>query len=266
MTTQDPTGGTLQSKWDGLSRVLLATIYPVNAQGYRDAGSTVAGPLSDGTLELSANWQSPFEQSGPESKIPSIMNMAQSGTLESYASTLLGRGGEDGAWRANLANEIAEVSRSAQGRSGMTKLNSTQLFTGAPPVRVPLTIHFRAFDDPAAEVEAPIAQLSKWVLARELAPSGTLVSAVESLKNGQGFLAALMPSKAPQMVGFTYGGHTMSPMVIESVSRPITVPRASDGAMLHVAVQVQLATLTALDQADWGLVRSGQPIRLFNNQ
>lgn len=67
------------------------------------------------------------------------------------------------------------------------------------------------------------------------------------------------------MVGLEYGKQTFSPMVIESMSMPLTVPRSSDGDPLNVAVQLVLATLTALDADDWSRSRQGQPIQLFNN-
>jgi hypothetical protein len=259
----------LSSKWGGLNPSLLATIYPVNQQGYQLPGEvSVVAPPTEGNIELSANWQSPFEQSGTENKAPVIMQMLQSGTLQSYSEVLLGKGSNEGGgngWQARLAQEISDFSREGQGRSGMTKLNSTQIFTGAGPIKIPLTLHFRAFDNPAAEVQAPLDQLARWTLARQLAPNGSLVSAIQNFTQGQGFLKTLLPSLAPQMVALRYGGYTFAPMVIESMSHPITAPRTADGAMLHVAVQVTLASLTALDQGDWTRARSGQPTQLFNN-
>lgn len=254
----------LGSKWGGLSKSLLATIFPVDSMGAMAPGAQVFAPPTEGNVELSANWQSPFENSGAESKIPAIAGMLQTGTLQSYAETLLGKGANDG-YAARLSQEITEFSRDAQGRSGMTKLNSTQVFTGAAPIKIPLTLHFRAFDDPRAEVQAPLDQLARWTLANQLAANGSLVSAVQAFTAGQGFLKALLPSRAPQLVGLQFGGYTFSPMVIESMSHPITVPRNSAGDMLHVVVQITLASLTALDQEDWSRARQGKPTQLFNN-
>ncbi len=254
----------LSSKWGGLNKSLLASIYPVSAQGTREPGPEVQSPLSEGNVELSANWQSPFENLGAESKIPAIAGMLQTGTLQSYAETLFGKGTDDG-YRARLAQEITEFSREAQGRSGMTKLNSTQVFTGAPPIKIPLTLHFRAFDNPASEVQAPIDQLSRWSLARQLAANGSLVQAIQNFTQGQGFLKSLLPSQAPQLVALRYGGQLFSPMVIESMGRPLTVPRTAKGEPLNVAVQIVLATLTALDAGDWTRSLQGRPIQLFNN-
>ena len=147
----------------------------------------------------------------------------------------------------------------------MTKLNSTQVFTGAGPVKIPLTIHFRAYDDPRAEVQAPIDQLSRWVLAQSLAETGPILNVLKGLSGSRSAVEALLPSKAPQLVGLKYGGYTFSPLIIESLSQPITVPRTSDGAPLHVQVQMTLSSLTALDSEDWTRARQGKPTKLFNN-
>jgi len=255
----------LSSKWGSLSKHLLATIYAVDPQGNQQAsGDSVVAPPTDGNLELTANWQSPFEQSGVESKAPALTQMLQTGVLQSYAEALLGKGSDTGT-TARLSQEVTTFSRDAQGRSGMTKLNSTQVFTGAAPIKIPLTLHFRAFDDPATEVQGPLDQLARWTLARQLAANGSIVSATQNFRQGQGFLKSLLPSEAPQMVGFRYGGYTFAPLVIESMSHPITVPRSFAGEALHVAVQLSLASLTALDQGDWTRSRNNQPTQLFNN-
>ncbi len=257
----------LSSDWTGLSKYLLATIFPVKADGTRDVGPDVVAPPTDGTMEATANWQSPFEQSGPESRAPAIMAMLQTGVLPSYAQGLskiqasnpiakLILGALQGA-----AEAATDLSKAAQGRSGMTKLNSTQIFSGAPPLKLPMTLHFRALKDPVAEVRAPVDQLWQWFLAQELAPNGAIVSALtaDSVKS------ALLPSVAPQMVGLRFGGFTLAPMVIESLSHPITVSRGIGGEALHMTVSIVLASLTALDQGDWRRAREGMPTRLFNN-
>lgn len=258
-------GAKLGSKWSGLNARLLADIFAVDGRG--DAvpgGAIVRAPFTDGNLEITANWQSPFEHSGAESRMPSITGMLQSGTLQSYAQDMPGVGSGDGI-ASRLAADVTNFSKDAQGRSGMTKMNSTQIFSGAAPIKIPLTLHFRAFDDPETEVQAPIDQLARWALARELAPNGAIVSAIEAFKGGQGYLKAMLPSLAPQMIGLRMAGYLFAPCVIESVSHSISGPRASDGSMLSVAVQVVLTTLTALDQADWQRARSGRPTKLFNN-
>jgi len=254
----------LTSKWDGLSRHLLATLFPVGPDGQAADGPHVVAPPTDSNIELTANWQSPFEHSGAEVRAPSLMAMLQNGTLQNYVEPFIGTGTDTGLV-SRLAQEVKDFSKSAQGRTGMTKMNSTQVFTGAAPIKIPVTLHFRAFRDPVSEVREPIDQLARWTLARQLAANGSIVAAIQAFKNGQGFLKALLPSEAPQMIGFAFNGYTFAPMVIESMSHPITVPRSSAGDPLHVAVQLVLASLTALDANDWTRAGRGQPIQLFNN-
>ncbi|MDO9092700.1 MAG: hypothetical protein Q7U99_08720 [Rubrivivax sp.] len=255
----------MSSKWGGLSKSLLVSIFPVNAQGRQEPGAEVQAPTTEGSIELTANWQSPFEQSGAESKIPAIMAMLQTGVLQSYAQPMLGKADDKGLV-ARLAQEVVDFSKDGAGRSGMTKLNSTQVFTGAAPIKIPLTLHFRAYDDPATEVQAPLDQLARWTLARKLAADGSIVTAIKSFNQGQGFLKSLLPSEAPQLIGLRIEGHTFAPLVIESMSRPITGPKAANGAPLNVAVQLQLSSLTALDADDWSRARRGEPTQLFNNR
>lgn len=255
----------LKSKWDGLSQHLLASLYPVDRRGnpLADEPSVVA-PITDANIEVAANWQSPFEQSGVENKAPFITALLQSGGAESLLQLVPARFREGDGAIANLSREVAEFSRAGENRSGMTKLNSTQIYSGSPPLKITLTMHFRAFDNPATEVQAPTDQIIRWALAAQLAPNGNLVSALSELGSGN-FLKALLPSEAPQPVAFRYGGQLFAPMVIESCTKPMTVPRTIDGEMLHVTMQLNLASLTSMDRGDWDRSRQSKPIKLFNN-
>jgi hypothetical protein len=257
------------SKWGVLNDALLATIYTVDARGQADPAAervTIRGPITDGNVEIVANWQSPFEQSGADTKAPFLTGLLQSGSVESFIPALLGAGYEgEASVVAELGRAARDASRQAQGRSAQTKLNSMMVFAGASPVKLPLTIYFRAFDDPQAEVQDCIDALAKLTLSRQLAQSGGLAEAIKALRSGGGFLKALLPSEAPQMVALKYGGYTLLPMVIESMTMPLTVPRDGRGRPLFVAVQLTLATLTALDRDDWTRARRGQSIKLFNN-
>lgn len=262
-------GPVLTSKWDGLNPSLLASVYAVDSGGRVLSGAaTVLAPFTEAQLEVSANWQSPFEQSGVENRLPALSALAQTGAIGSYTD-LFGKGGAEDSLAGRLRqtfNEFAESAQTAtQGRSGLTKLNSQQVFTGAMPVKLTATMLFRAFDNPASEVAAPVDQLIRWTLARELAQNGALAQAIENVAGGQGLLKAALPSLTPTMVAVRYGGVTLAPMVIESVSKAMTVPRYSDGSALQEQVQVVFGSLTALDETDWVRARRGAPIKLFNN-
>lgn len=265
----------LGSKWGSLNPKLLATIYPVERDGARGFGQAVVAPITDANIELTANWQSPFEGAGLGSKFPTLMALVQTAALENVGDAAKGTAGAisgDGIVGGLVKDVLKgaggglnEFSEKAQGRTGMTKLNSTQVFTGSPPVKIPLTLHFRAFDDPASEVQAPIDQLARWMLAQKLEKNGSLVALAKGLSAGN-FIEAFLPSVAPQMVALVYGGYLFSPMVIESMAHPITVPRSSKGEALHVSVSLMLATLTSLDALDWRRARNGQPTLMFNNK
>jgi hypothetical protein len=259
----------LSSKWGKLNPGLLATLYPVNRQGYAEpdaAGDMVSvqAPPVEGSLELTGNWQSAFEQSGAEAKAPTIMAMLQTGQLQSYVEVLLGKGNDE-TMTGRISLALTEISQSGAGRTGMTKLNSTQIFTGSAPVKISMTLAFRAFDDPASEVTQPVDQLCRWVLAKELAMNSSLAQGIQNFRDGQGVLKWLLPSVAPQLLALRFAGYTFSPMVLESVSRDLTGPRSAQGSSINSSVQITLASLTALDQGDWIRARQGEPARMFNN-
>lgn len=269
------TGPVLTSKWDGLSPSLLASVYAVDSGGAPIAGAPmVLAPFTEAQLEVSANWQSPFEQSGLDNRLPAISALAQTGALGSYIDMFGNNGGgEDtlvGRLVSSFNQSVSEFATTAaqatQGRSGLTKLNSQQVFTGAMPIKVTATMIFRAFDNPQTEVVAPVDQLIRWTLARELAQNAAAAQAFRNLADGQGLLKAALPSLTPTMVAIRYAGFTLSPMVIESVSKPLTVPRYRDGSALQEQVQVTFGSLTALDENDWIRARRGNPIKLFNNR
>lgn len=235
------------------------------------AGASVKSPLTEANIELTGNWQSAFENAGPESKAPTIMAMLQSGSLSSYLQAFFGRAdptSQNQGVLNGLLSQAENFAKSAQGRTGMSKLNSTQIFTGSAPVKIAGTLHFRAFDDPESEVRKPVDQLSQWALPKKLAASGSLVSLIESFKsanraNDFNLVQALLPSEAPQMLGLRYGGYTFSPLVLESVGRPLTVPMTKRGEPLSISIPFTLASLTALDAGDWGRARQGLPTKLF---
>ena len=252
----DKAGKILSSQWDGLSPHLIARFYPVkrmkggsgwgqgsasdnsDAEYVFDNGNEVHAPISDGSCEISLNWNSPFENAGPESKAPALAAMLQSGASSAILQAL-GQGD----------SSLAKFTEELNGRTGITKLNSTQIFTGMPPVKFPMTLHFRALRDAVAEVQQPIAQLEAWAVPQFLADDSMLSNFI---KNGakEGIIKSAFPSKSPQILGFRYGDMVLQPVVIESISRPITAPRTQDGVLAACSVQLQISTLHALDRRD----------------
>jgi len=248
----------LQSQWPGLSPHLLAEFYEV----YRkedgvwarvDEKTTVAAPLTEANLEATLNWQSPFEQTGADSKAPILLSMLQSGAFQPLIDALKLTGGSISQSIATAAaSSSTEFMRQFEGRSGMTKLNSTQVFTGMQPVKFSVTALFRAWRDPVAEVEKPVDQLWKWALPVDLAQESTILSRTANAAAGQqDALDILMPSKAPVRIGLRYKGRVYFPLVIESINYPMGGPTTVNGKLAECLVQMSLGSLTAWGRDDW---------------
>lgn len=239
-------------QWGGLSPHLLAAIYPCDSKGNVPAEGgdvEVKAPATEVQFESTLNWQSPFENSGPESKAPTIMALLQTGQIATVANALQAAAPEGafGDFMRDLSGKAESWARSLEGRTGITKLNSRQVFSGMPPIRITLQLHLRAVTDPVEEVIRPYEQLLKWAFPQKLAPNGIISEVISS---DEGLIRAMFPSLAPQMVGFRYGNNRFSPMVIESVANPLDGPMDSAGRPIYRNVQLTLATLEALDTND----------------
>jgi hypothetical protein len=253
-------GKILSSDWSGLNPLLLARIYEVrsNEDGtvspVADAPQVHAPIIWDTSIEYTLSWQSPFENNSPETKLPAITAMLQSGALQPFinqlASTLAGAGMESA---AKLVKGATPTVQDFQGRTGITRLNSTQVFTGMPPVKIPITLLFRAFFDAYTECEAPFAQLMQWALPGELSKNGVVMGLIE----GKRLLDVPMPSKAPALVALDYRGKVYAPLVIESIAEPITAPMATTGNSASMQVPITLCTLAAMDAPEMASIRRG---------
>lgn len=255
------------SKWDGLSPHLIASFYEVrktqDGSGWEPVPDKpiVKAPLTDSSLEMTLNWQSPFENSGPESKAPALLAMLQSGALQPVVDAVLGNKKEGAADPdANAAQQKSnEFLKQFEGRTGITKLNSTQVFTGMPPVKIQVTALFRAWSNSREEVMGPLTRLIRWALPQELSPDGSILArAVQAVKGERDYVNALLPSKAPAIIAMQYKLRTYVPMVIESISHPMSGPTDKTGRYTEMAVTMSLSTLTAIDQADFFAMVPGQ--------
>lgn len=250
----------LSSLWDGLSPHLMASFYEIkrdsNGSWLRTQDSdpvTVIAPLSEASMEISLNWQSPFEHAGPESRAPTLLAMLQSGAIQPIIDAVFSNKGSDASSIAVQAQQRSnDFIRQFEGRTGITKLNSTQVFNGMPPVKFQVTALFRAWRDPYAEVEAPFNKLMEWSLPVKLSPDGSVLArSAQAVKGESDFIDALVPSIAPIIVAMKYKGRTYSPLVIESITDPISSPIDVNGRYVEKAVPMTLATLTAIDRDDW---------------
>lgn len=251
MNTSVREPGVLTSLWDGLSDHLIASFYEVERKdgGWRRVvgGEVVKAPLTESSMEMVLGWQSPFEGSGADKGVPALSSMLQSGALQPFV---------------NPDGKAGAVLSKFEGRTGITKLNSTQVFSGMPPVKIQVTALFRAWAKPVEEVEDPFNQLMKWALPINLAPNGAILSILEAGKNwvaGQALsdatVDALLPSTAPTKIAMKYKGRTYSPLVIESIGHPMNSPIDSNGRYVELAIPMTLCTLTAIDRQDWSNTR-----------
>ncbi len=235
---------------------------------FDELGSSIDILISNVQIEYQSNWQSPFENAGAESKLPSFMALIQSGEASAYLNLIQGginavASGVNKALGKDInVGAIGDLAKSAQqtsdkliGRTGMTKLNSRQVFSGAPPVRITMTVHFRAIKDAFKEVEKPYEILCDLQAPVNLAENGSTIEAVKGVKSGD-YISALFPSQAPQTIAFRYAGKRYAPMVIESISSLLDDPKTVDsnrqGQLMTIqkTAQMTISTMTALDRAD----------------
>lgn len=264
MNAPSRTTAILSSDWmessptSGLSPHLIASFYEVRRVGQSreahwgkvDDSPIVKAPLTEASMEMVLNWQSPFESAGPETRAPAIFAMLQSGTLQPVIDALNPLKSDkqtSGKYEAK-SGTLSQF----EGRTGITKLNSTQVFNGMPPVKITVMALFRAWSNPAREVEAPFDQLMQWALPVHLDVDSTILSrAAEAIKGSRDWVDALMPSQSPVKIAMQYKGRCYSPLVIESIGVPLNSPVTSEGKYASLLVPMTLCSLTAIDRKDW---------------
>jgi len=159
----------------------------------------------------------------------------------------------------SVSNSIKEGSTSlndslskAKGRTGITKLNSTQVFSSMPPVKISMKLLFRARGNAHKEVSQPLKKLIQWAVPQALSSDGMLVNAISDSDGGGSFLDVLLPSTTPLLIAMEYKGRTYKPMVIESITDPITSPTTQSGDYARAEIDMVISTLSALDRKDIG--------------
>lgn len=268
-----PSSQKLGSNWGdmGLNKNLVVKIRPVvegnfeGGQGKQTYNVDTAAPIVESLFEdaeftIESQYSTPFESSNPEGRLPNLMGMIQSGQVSAayysfFAAVndptgFTGAVGDIGA----AVGEATGISASAVleaaegelqgllGRSNFTKLNSRQIFTSSNSVRISGSLIFQAWANAKTEVEDAVEQLQVWASAAKLSAESLIVGGIKN-----GFSESMFPSIIPPLVQLQYGGKTYSPMVIESVSAPITAPMNKNGHRIAVKVQVTFLSLTAWD-------------------
>lgn len=252
----------LSSDWGALSPHLLATIREVRlpqdgdwTKPERDYSLCVVAPFSDGEMEQTHNWHSPFENQTLDSGLGlhSFSAALQMGIGAKIANDL-GKMVPQGAAR-DFVNQMGQAAAGAAGRTGMTKLSGTQIYNGSPPLKLNVTLVFRALRDPVAEVKEPVAQLFMWAAPKRLASYG--LGDLVTGQSSDSVIRTVYPSEVPSMVSLVFGGTDYSPMVIESISKSLTDPIDKNGNQTFTTVRLSLSSLTALDRQDWVRALSG---------
>ncbi len=244
----------LTSLWDGLSPHLVASIYQVRrgSSGWEalpDASRVVVkAVITEASMEVALGWQSRFEDSDTDSQFPTTAAALQAGYPQQLIDALLGD--------SSVGKSAKSIAGKFIGRTGITKLNSTQVFSGMEPVKITATLLLRAWKDPVSEVEKPFDQLMNWSLPVSLSTSGSVIGRIAD--SGAGLVETLMPSLAPIQIALDYKGRHYSPLVIESIGNPMDSPVDVNGNHVQMLIPVTMATLTAIDRADW----AGSSIRI----
>jgi hypothetical protein len=240
----------LSSKWDGLSPHLIAQFYQCDKYGVMIPDSVeVHAPLTESNMDITLNWQSPFEQSGPDSVAPTLYAMMQSGAITDIIDSV----NVPGVDTSNLRN----FAHGLEGKTGITKLNSIQTFSGMPPIKIQVTALFRAWFNAKTEVEDPVNKLIMWALPVDLANTGAIAAAGNAATGAGSFSDVILPSVAPTLVGMIYKGREYAPLVIESIGFPINSPITSQKNYTELSVPMTLCTLAAIDRFDFQFMSVG---------
>lgn len=217
-------------------------------------GNSINSPIIkalciDGDKTIESQYQTPFENSNPEQRLPTLMAAIQSGEFArgfgSVASndSLIGK----------VANSVMNVSQDLgsmigvnladlQGRTNLSKVNTTQVFLSTSSIKVNLTVFFQAYRNALTEVEYQIMQLEAWSLPQYLSK----YSITANIAGSEGIFSGLIPP----FVEVTLSGKTYKPFVIESVSAPLITPIDSDGNRLNLTANISLLSRTAWDAGD----------------
>lgn len=207
---------------------------------------TVRAFLVDGDKTMESQWQTPFENSNPELKMPMLMAGLQTGqtviSMGAAAPAILGETAL--AVTKSAMQPIADFVKSVQGHTNLNKVNTTQVFLSTASVRLNLSLFFIALSDAKIEVEEKIMQLESWAVPAKLSQGTVLTDVIE-----QG-VAGLFSGIIPPYISLTTHGKTYWPFILESVSAPIVTPIDEHGNRLNLAVNLSLMSRTAWDADD----------------
>jgi len=230
--------------WGMLNPILLGKVALCDKKGVAQGGPTITAIMMDADMTIESQYNSPFENSNPESRLPVLMGTLQSGDWVNTVDKVLGNLGLLNGG-AGLTEDVKNKLNQLEGRSNFTKLNSTQIYVSSSSARLNLTVFFEAWADARHEVEHQIATLQQWSLPIKLSDDSAVGNLSEEMS-----LTSLFPSEVPPFVSFTYGKKRYSPLLIESVSAPLVTPKDSEGNRIVVEVNITLVSRQAWDKAN----------------
>lgn len=215
--------------------------------------------LTDGEKTIESNYQTPFENSNPEHKLPTLMAALQTGELVEAMANIVGSDSLLGK-SIKVASDIADpvtgalknFAKSAEGKTNLTKINTTQVFVSTASIRISLSLVLIALRDARVEVEEKIAQLEAWALPQYLSDRG-LVNNVNDVIAQKGVAYAsegIFSGVVPPFICINLHGKAYAPFVIESVSSPIDAPIDENGNRLSLAFSINLLSRAAWDASD----------------
>lgn len=240
-----------------LSEHKIATFSECDENGEIIEGSPVVQAIFvDGNSTYESQWQTPFENSNPEHKLPTLMAGIQSGQIIEAVGGILATNEFVDVNKITqtinntikvldpVTGKLKETAEGLVGKTNFTKVNSQQIFLSSASVRKSITIFLIAIYDAKKEVEDKIKQLEAWVLPRELSKTGI---AENIASNGWG---GLFPSTIPPYISLKIHGKRYAPFIIDSVNSSIDAPIDKDGNRLSLSVELTMLSRTAWDAKD----------------
>lgn len=232
---------------DNISPHLIVTIQTCDDGGAILDGGIVRGMFTEGEKTIESQWQSPFENMSPESRMPALLAGLQSGTLsDAFKATEIGKAALDMTGGGKVLDGL-------KGKSNFSRVNSIQTFVGTHSVKMSLTLFFMAVEDANEEVEQQIKLLEKWTLPQRLTRFGMIVNAAkmaESTEESTEDDDGLFGTKVPPFVAISLHGRTYAPFIIESVTAPMKVPIDKNGHRLSASVNLSVVSRAAWDAKD----------------
>lgn len=235
-----------ESDWGYLNPLFLGRIRLCDKEGRLIDGSpTISGLAIDADLSIESQYNSPFENSNPESRLPVLMGMLQAGdwvnTVDKLFGGLVNAMGADS---TGLSEDVKEKINQLEGRTNFTKINSTQIYVSSSAVRLNVVMFFEAWQNALHEVEHQVAALQQWSLPAKLA-NGFVDNMVDNPS-----IESLFPSEVPPFVSFTFGNKRYSPLLLENVATPLVTPLDKEGNRLAIEVNLTLVSRQAWDKSN----------------